>query len=101
DIDLYEDEARSRVRATFHTLRQQREKAGNQIYYALADFIAPRESGLLDYLGAFAVTGGIGIEDRVAAFERAGDDYQAILLKALADRLAEAAAEYLHEQARI
>ena len=101
DIELYEDESRSRLRATFHTLRQQREKAGNQTYYALADFLAPKESGILDYLGAFAVTAGIGIEDRVAGFERAGDDYQAILLKALADRLAEAAAEYLHEQARI
>ncbi|MCL4792396.1 MAG: methionine synthase, partial [Gammaproteobacteria bacterium] len=66
----------------------------------LADFIAPRDSGIRDYIGAFAVTAGIGIEPHVAAFERDNDDYSAILLKAMADRLAEACAEYLHAQVR-
>ena len=68
--------------------------------YCLADWVAPQESGLTDYLGAFAVTAGIGIDERVAAFQRANDDYSAILLKVLADRLAEAFAERLHERVR-
>ena len=68
--------------------------------YALADFIAPRESGLADYLGAFAVTAGIGAAELAGRFEKAHDDYNAIMVKALADRLAEALAEWLHKQAR-
>jgi 5-methyltetrahydrofolate--homocysteine methyltransferase len=83
-----------------HHLRQQRDKPDGQPHLCLADYVAPRESGVRDYIGAFAVTAGIGADRRVAAFERAHDDYSAIVLKALADRFAEAAAEYLHEQVR-
>ncbi|MEL7119079.1 MAG: methionine synthase [Bacteroidota bacterium] len=83
-----------------HHLRQQRKKAPGQPNYCLSDFIAPKESGKQDYLGAFAVTSGIGIEKWIAHFEEQHDDYHAILLKALADRLAEASAEYMHEKVR-
>lgn len=83
-----------------HHLRQQRQKAANKPNYCLSDFLAPKASGKTDYMGAFAVTAGIGIEEHVARFEAAHDDYNAILLKALADRLAEAAAEYLHAEVR-
>ncbi|RMD88155.1 MAG: hypothetical protein D6807_06490 [Alphaproteobacteria bacterium] len=100
DVVLYEDEARSRERARFHFLRQQIAKREGRPNFCLADFVAPIRSGVADYLGAFAVTAGIGIEERVAAFEAAHDDYSAILLKALADRLAEAFAERLHERVR-
>ncbi|GMW07848.1 MAG: 5-methyltetrahydrofolate--homocysteine methyltransferase MetH [Nevskiales bacterium] len=100
DIAVYADEARNEPVAVLHQLRQQRGKPEGQPHFCLADFIAPRESGVRDYIGAFAVTAGIGVERRVAAFERAHDDYNAILLKALADRLAEASAEYFHEQVR-
>lgn len=101
DIDLYEDDSRSRVLATIHTLRQQTPRnRGRAENSALADYIAPAESGTPDYLGAFAVTAGIGIEERVAAFEADHDDYSSIMLKALADRLAEAFAERLHERVR-
>jgi 5-methyltetrahydrofolate--homocysteine methyltransferase len=85
---------------TLHHLRQQGPKPEGKPHYCLADWIAPRESGRADYLGAFAVTAGIGIDERVREFERAHDDYSAILLKALADRLAEAFAERLHERVR-
>lgn len=81
-------------------LRQQEEIADGKPNRSLADFIAPRDSGLVDYLGAFAVTAGIGAADLAAAFERDLDDYHAIIVKALADRLAEAFAEYLHARAR-
>jgi 5-methyltetrahydrofolate--homocysteine methyltransferase len=81
-------------------LRQQRSKADGMAQHCLADFVAPAESGLEDYVGAFAVTAGIGIDEHVARFEQDHDDYSAIMLKALADRLAEAAAEYLHERVR-
>jgi 5-methyltetrahydrofolate--homocysteine methyltransferase len=84
----------------FCHLRQQRAKNANQPQHCLADYVAPQASGLVDYLGAFAVTAGIGIDEHVARFERDHDDYSAILLKALADRLAEALAEYLHERVR-
>jgi 5-methyltetrahydrofolate--homocysteine methyltransferase len=100
DIALYADEARAEPLALLHHLRQQRDKPDGQPHLCLADFIAPRDSGVRDYLGAFAVTAGHGSERRVAAFERAHDDYSAIMLKALADRLAEAGAEYLHQQVR-
>ena len=100
DIALYQDGSRSKVLATFHTLRQQIPKPDGQFNQALADFIAPKSTGLPDHLGAFAVTSGIGLEALCARFEKEHDDYNAIMAKALADRLAEAFAEYLHKQAR-
>ena len=100
DIELYTDEERRAVLATVHTLRQQTDRGANQPALALADFIAPKESGVADYLGCFAVTAGIGVAELAAAFEGRHDDYNSILIKALADRLAEAAAEWLHEQVR-
>ena len=86
--------------ATFYTLRQQMEKPEGESEYALADFIAPKETGRDDYLGAFAVTAGIGANELAARFEKQHDDYNAIMAKALADRLAEALAEWLHKQIR-
>jgi 5-methyltetrahydrofolate--homocysteine methyltransferase len=86
--------------AVWRNLRQQTEKASDRANLCLADFVAPAESGLNDYVGAFAVTTGIGIDERVAAFERENDDYSAIMLKALADRLAEAFAELMHTRVR-
>ncbi len=100
DIALYPDERREQAFMTLHHLRQQGPKPDGKPHYCLADWIAPRETGVADTLGAFAVTAGIGIDARVAEFERAHDDYSAILLKALADRLAEALAERLHERVR-
>jgi 5-methyltetrahydrofolate--homocysteine methyltransferase len=100
DIDIYADEARSAVLMTFHHLRQQTEKSAGQFNRCLADFIAPKASGVCDYLGAFAVTTGRGADERVAAYEADHDDYSAIMLKALADRLAEAFAEHLHWRVR-
>jgi 5-methyltetrahydrofolate--homocysteine methyltransferase len=100
DIEVYVDESRQQVRTVFHTLRQQTEKTGGNLNLALADFIAPKESGIEDYLGAFAVTAGIGVDDLVKKFEQQHDDYNAIMVKALADRLAEAFAELLHEKVR-
>jgi 5-methyltetrahydrofolate--homocysteine methyltransferase len=100
DIIIYTDESRSKVRATVHTLRQQSRKSGGRHNLALADFVAPRGSGIPDYVGAFAVTAGLGLDLLVAEFEAAHDDYSAILAKALADRLAEAFAERLHERVR-
>ena len=85
---------------TYHALRQQTEKPAGKPNLCLADFIAPKDSGVKDYIGAFAVTAGIGIDARVAEFEKNHDDYSAIMLKALADRLAEAFAELLHERVR-
>lgn len=100
DIQIYADETKSHILHTQHTLRQQTKKAAGQPNMALSDFIAPRESGLTDYIGAFVVTAGHGVEDRVKQFEADHDDYNAIMLKALADRFAEAFAEYLHEKIR-
>ncbi len=100
DIVVYADEQRKSERMVLHTLRQQMEKTDGQPNQALSDFIAPRESGVPDYIGAFAVTTGIGIEAVVQDFEKAHDDYNAIMTKALADRLAEAFAECLHKKAR-
>src|SRR5690606_3702686 len=85
---------------TLHHLRQQNQKPPGRPNQCLADFIAPKSTGLNDYLGAFAVTAGIGIDAHVARFEADNDDYRAIMLKSLADRLAEAFAELLHERVR-
>ncbi len=100
DVELYIDEARTKILTTIHTLRQQGDKSANQPNFALADFIAPKETGLKDYLGLFAVTTGIGIEKIVADFEKQHDDYNSIMIKALADRLAEAFTELMHELVR-
>jgi 5-methyltetrahydrofolate--homocysteine methyltransferase len=101
DVLLYRDETRAEVMATFHFLRQQMAKPAGQFNYSLADFVAPRDSGLRDYLGGFAVTAGIGADELAKKFQAEHDDYSAIMTKALADRLAEAFAEYLHREARI
>ncbi len=98
EIEVYADEARQRTLAVIHTLRQQR--PAQEPNYALADFIAPKESGVKDYLGAFAVTAGLGVDELAASFERQHDDYSSIMVKALADRLAEAFAERMHERVR-
>ncbi len=100
DIEIYADESRSNVLMTWHGLRQQHERPAGKPNYCLADFVAGKESGVADYVGAFAVTAGLGIEGRLAAYERTHDDYHAIMLKALADRFAEAAAEWLHTRVR-
>ena len=100
DVELYTDESRREVRTVFHFLRQQMSKRRDAPNLCLADFIAPQETGVADYLGAFAVTTGLGIERKLAEFEADHDDYHAILLKALADRLAEAFTERLHERVR-
>jgi 5-methyltetrahydrofolate--homocysteine methyltransferase len=100
DVELYEDATRSRVRKTLHFLRQQAAKSDSRPNFCLADFVAPKDSGVRDHLGAFAVTAGIGIDERVAEYEARHDDYNAIMLKALADRLAEAFAEHLHWRVR-
>jgi 5-methyltetrahydrofolate--homocysteine methyltransferase len=100
DVQVYTDDTRSQRLETLHHLRQQNIKAPGRPNFCLSDFIAPVDSGKADYIGAFAVTTGIGIEDKLAEFEQDHDDYSAIMLKALADRLAEAFAEYLHLQVR-
>jgi len=100
DIAVFADESRGRTIATLHHLRQQGAKANGAPNHSLADFIAPLESGVSDYIGGFVVTAGIGVEEKAAEFEAAHDDYDSILLKALADRLAEAFAEHLHETVR-
>jgi 5-methyltetrahydrofolate--homocysteine methyltransferase len=100
DIEIYADESLSKTLVTFHTLRQQLKKAQGEPNYALADFIAPKCSGVADYIGAFAVTAGHGLQEVCAGFEKDHDDYNSIMAKALADRLAEALAEWLHKRAR-
>ncbi len=101
DIEVYADENRQRVLATLHTLRQQMRRDGEgRPNLALADFVAPKESGVVDWVGGFAVTAGPEVGVRAAAFKEAQDDYSAILLQALGDRLAEAFAEHLHERVR-
>lgn len=100
DLEVYSDENRTEILTELHHLRQQRQKAAGKPNYSLADFLAPKETGKIDYIGGFAVTAGIGIEEHVKRFEAANDDYNAILLKALADRMAEAFAEYMHQQCR-
>ena len=100
DIEVYADESRKGILHSLHTLRNQNTKAETANNLALADFIAPKESGVNDYVGAFAVTTGIGIEKLIEEFEKDHDDYNSIMVKALADRLAEAFAEHLHEKVR-
>ncbi len=100
DIEVYADESRSRVATVFHSLRQQLEKPADQFNHALSDFIAPKESGRIDYIGGFAVTAGHGVEEFAAGFRAAHDDYSAIMAQALGDRLAEAMAEKFHKHAR-
>ena len=100
DLLVYGDESRATTLVSLCHLRQQRAKPQGHAQNCLADFVAPTTSGLADYVGAFAVTAGIGIEEHVERFEQDHDDYSAIILKALADRLAEASAEFLHERVR-
>ena len=100
DIEIYSDENRENVIHRFINLRNQTEKKDNTPNYCLSDFIAPKESGRIDYLGAFATTAGIGIEKKIKEFEDDHDDYNSIMLKALADRLAEAFTELIHEKVR-
>ncbi|MCA9040055.1 MAG: methionine synthase [Planctomycetaceae bacterium] len=101
DIVLYTDECRTTEKVRFNMLRQQWERKGQQAFRSLADYIAPVDSGRADYIGAFAVTAGLGCAELVKKFDEDHDDYHSIMTKALADRLAEAFAEYLHHQARI
>ena len=100
DIEIYTDESRSEVLFTWRNLRQQQQKRQGVDYKCLADYIAPKSSGVADYIGMFAVTGGIGIEKHDKAFLDAGDDYSSIMLKALADRFAEGFAECMHARVR-
>jgi 5-methyltetrahydrofolate--homocysteine methyltransferase len=100
DIALYEDESRKRIVMTVHHLRQQSEKPAGQPNLSLADYVAPKDSGRRDSLGAFAVTTGIGLDELCKRFDRDHDDYNSIMAKALADRLAEAFAEFLHKRVR-
>ena len=100
DIEIYQDNTRMNLIHVQHSLRQQTKKAAGQPNVALADFIAPKESGIEDYIGGFVVTTGLGIDAHIERFEKDHDDYNSILLKALADRLAEAFAECLHAHVR-
>jgi 5-methyltetrahydrofolate--homocysteine methyltransferase len=100
DIEIYDSEQHGNIIAVQHSLRQQTRKAAGQPNLALSDFIAPKETGQIDYIGGFVVTTGIGLDEHVARFEADHDDYNAILIKALADRLAEAFAEKMHEIVR-
>ena len=101
DVELYTDETRSKVRETFHFLRQQANREGSEPCRSLADFIAPKEIGLEDYIGGFAVTSGIGLKELCDGYRARNDDYNAIMAEALADRLAEAFAECLHKRVRV
>jgi 5-methyltetrahydrofolate--homocysteine methyltransferase len=98
DIEIFTDAGRSKIAAVWHGLRQQHERPDGKPHWCLADFIAAKGSD--DWIGAFAVTAGIGIENKLAEFAAAHDDYRSIMLKSLADRLAEAAAEWVHERVR-
>ncbi len=100
DIEVYTDESRHEVLTTLRELRQQSEHRPGVPHRSLADFVAPKDTGLRDYVGAFAVTAGLGISAKIKEFKDALDDYSAILLESLADRLAEAFAERLHERVR-
>ena len=100
DIEIYSDDSRLTPAMVWHNLRQQTDKPSDRANLCLSDFVAPRDSGVRDYLGAFAVTAGIGLDGRVHEFEAKHDDYHAIMLKALADRLAEALAELMHLRVR-
>ncbi|MCO6357234.1 methionine synthase [Roseivirga pacifica] len=100
DIKVYTDKEKSGTRTTFHMLRQQGKKGSGLPNLSLADYVAPVESGKVDYIGAFAVTAGIGIEPLIEKYEKDHDDYNAIMIKAIADRMAEALAELMHEKVR-
>jgi len=100
DIEVYADRDRTRVLTVLHHLRQQMERPPGRPNLCLADYVAPRDTGVPDWIGAFAVTAGHGVDERCAEFERQHDDYSAILTKALADRLAESLAERLHQRVR-
>ena len=100
DIAVYTDQSRTSELARLHTLRQQVRHADDRPNWALADFVAPTTTTVKDHVGAFAVSTGAGVSERAAAFEAEHDDYSSIMLKALADRLAEACAEYLHHRVR-
>jgi len=100
DVEIYADDSRSEVTTTLNFLRQQTQQPPGRPNYCLSDFIAPKETKLNDHIGAFAVTTGIGIEEHVKRFEAEHDDYNAIMLKVLADRLAEAFAELMHKRVR-
>ncbi len=101
EVIVFTDETRSQELVRFHMLRQQWQRQGQTHFRSLADYIAPKSSGRKDYIGAFAVSTGFGCDELAQKFEKQNDDYQSIMTKALADRLAEAFAEYLHHQARI
>jgi len=100
DIEVYRDESRDQVLTTFHNLRKQGRQPAGKYNECLADFVAPKADGKPDYIGAFACTAGEGIDEKLAEFDADHDDYRAIMLKALADRLAEALAEWLHREVR-
>jgi 5-methyltetrahydrofolate--homocysteine methyltransferase len=100
DVEVYTDESRTKVRTVFHFLRQQMSKATDRPQMCLADFIAPSDTGIPDYIGGFALTTGAGIEEALKRFEQDHDSYKSILLKSLADRLAEAFTEHIHERVR-
>ena len=100
DIEVYADRGRKGLQAVLHSLRQQTQKLPGQPNFALADFIAPKQTGITDCIGAFALAAGFGMERKLREFEQDHDDYRAIMLKALADRLAEALAERLHQRVR-
>ncbi|VAW14419.1 5-methyltetrahydrofolate--homocysteine methyltransferase [hydrothermal vent metagenome] len=100
DIEVYEDDKRGKVISKFCTLRQQLQKKDRQPYYAMADFIAPKDSGVKDYIGGFIVTAGLGAEELAKQYENDHDDYSSIMIKAIADRMAEAFAELLHKRLR-
>jgi 5-methyltetrahydrofolate--homocysteine methyltransferase len=100
DVELYTDDSRKQVLATLHFLRQQSQKASTLPNICLSDFIAPKDSGIADYLGAFIVTAGIGCDAICKEYEAQHDEYSSIMVKAIADRLAEATAEYLHQKVR-
>jgi len=100
DVEIYTNEDRDELQSTFHFLRKQNKQPEGKVNECLADFIAPKDTGKADYIGGFAATASIGIDDKVAEFEKDHDDYHALMLKALADRLAEAMTEMLHEKVR-
>jgi len=100
DIEVYTDESRIKIAEKFFTIRQQQKKKEGLPNHSLVDFIAPKESGVKDYIGGFVVTAGIGIEEHIERFEADHDDYNSIMLKALADRFAEAFTELMHEKVR-
>lgn len=101
DIEIYTDDSRQNILMTLHCLRQQIRRPEGKAHYCLADFVAPKQTGINDYLGAFAVTSGIGVDALAKSYEQKQDDYNSIMVKALGDRLAEAFAEYLHQLVRL